>query len=132
MSESWDVLVIDDERVVRDAVKRVLVEEGLRVAAAADGASGLTHPALTTCKLVLVDLILPDRSGIEVLRALRAAQPRLPVVVITGYATHESTRRAFEAGAVDYLPKPFEAAELLAVVHRALEARADIAEETRP
>jgi DNA-binding NtrC family response regulator len=132
MVESWDVLVIDDEPVVRDAVGRVLAEEGLRVATAVDGASGLAHPAVATCRLVLLDLILPDRSGIEVLRALQAARPRLPVVVITGYATHESTRRAFEAGAIDYLPKPFEASELLAVVCRALGDRDGPPKERHP
>lgn len=129
MAELWDVLVIDDEPVVRDAVERVLAEEGLRVAKAADGTEGLGHPALATCRLALVDLILPDRPGIEVLCTLREARPYLPVVVITGYATHESTRRAFEAGAVDYLPKPFEASELLAVVHRALRDRGDLPKE---
>jgi len=131
MTESWDVLVIDDEPVVRDAVDRVLAEEGLRVAKAANGAEALGHPALATCRLVILDLMLPDRSGLEVLRAVQAARPRLPVVVITGYAIHEKTSRAMEAGAVDYLPKPFEASELLTVVRRALEARAGVAEENR-
>ena len=131
MAERWDVLVIDDEPVVRDAVQRVLAEEGLRVAAAADGESGLAHPAVATCRLVLLDLMLPDRSGTDVLRALQAARPDLPVVIITGYATGESGRRALEAGASDYLPKPFEAAELLAVVRRALGDRAGAPEERR-
>lgn len=129
MAESWDVLVIDDERVVRDAVERVLAEEGMRVATAVDGASGLTHPALATCRLALLDLILPDCPGMDVLRALREARPHLPVVVITGYPTYESTQRAFEAGAIDYLPKPFEASELLAVVHRALRDRDGLPKE---
>lgn len=129
MAESWDVLVIDDEPVVRDAVQRVLAEEGMRVATAIDGASGLAHPAVATCRLALLDLILPDCSGIDVLRALREARPRLPVVVITGYPTYESTKRAFEAGAIDYLPKPFEASELLAVVRRALPDRDGLPKE---
>ncbi len=131
MTESWDVLVIDDEPVVREAVVRVLAEEGLRVAKAADGTAGLNHPALATCRLAILDLMLPDRSGIEVLRALQAARPRLPVVVITGYAIHEKTSRAMEAGAVDYLPKPFEPSELLTVVRRALGIGA-AADEEKP
>ncbi len=131
MTEPWDVLVIDDEPVVRDAVARVLGEEGLSVAKAADGTEGLGHPALETCRLVVLDLMLPDRSGIDVLRALQAAKPRMPVVVITGYAIYEKTRRAMEAGAVECLPKPFEASELVTVVRRVLEAQAGSAKETR-
>ena len=130
-SERWDVLVIDDEPVVCDAVRRVLGAEGLRVATASDGVTGLGHAAAATCRLVLLDLMLPDRSGFEVLRAFRAWWPDLPVVVITGYATHESARRAMEEGAADYLPKPFEESELLAVVRRALGDRAGVPEEER-
>lgn len=120
MTETWDVLVIDDEPVVREGARRILGAEGFRVAVAPDAGAGLAHPAAATCRLVLCDLMLPDRSGIEVLRALRGVRPALPVVIITGYATHESSREAFEGGATEYLPKPFEASELLTVVRRAL------------
>lgn len=129
--EGWDVLVIDDAPVVLDAIGRVLGAEGLRVAVAADGESALAHPAAATCRLVLLDLMLPDRPGDEVLRAFRARRPDLPVVVITGYATRESARRAMEGGAADYLPKPFEESELLAVVRRALGERTAAPEERR-
>lgn len=131
MAERWDVLVIDDAPVVLDAINRVLAEEGLRVAVAADGESALAHPAAATCRLVLLDLMLPDRSGVDVLRAFRGRRPDLPVVIITGYATRESARRAVEEGAADYLPKPFEESELLAVVRRALGDRAGAPEEGR-
>ena len=131
MAEAWDILIIDDEPVVCEAVRRVLGAEGLRVAGAGDGAAGLAHPAAATCRLVLLDLMLPDRPGTEVLRALRAVRPDLPVVVITGYATDASGRRALAAGASDYLPKPFEASELLAVVRRALRDRDAVPEEKR-
>lgn len=129
MSGPWDVLVIDDEPVVRDGIHRILTAEGFRVATAADAATGLAHPAVAACRLVLCDLMLPDSSGIEVLRALRADRPELPVVIITGYATHESSRQAVEGGATDYLPKPFEASELLTVVRRALGERCGALEE---
>jgi DNA-binding NtrC family response regulator len=115
-----DVLVIDDEPVVRDAVRRVLQAHGLRVATADDATSGLSHPALAGCRLVLCDLMLPDRSGTEVLREILQRHPGLPVVMITGYATRDEARRALEAGAVDFLAKPFEAKELMRCVHRAL------------
>jgi len=119
-----DVLVIDDEPVVREAVRRVLEADGLHVATADDATSGLRHPALAACRLVLCDVMLPDRSGIDVLRELAHARPDLPVVLITGYATPDLAERAREAGAAAFLAKPFEAFELTECVRRALETRA--------
>jgi two-component system KDP operon response regulator KdpE len=115
-----DVLVIDDEPVVRDAVCRVLEANGLRVATADDAATGLAHPGLATCRLLLCDLMLPDRSGIEVLGEVARRRPTLPVLVITGYATAEHAAGARDAGAVGFLAKPFEAGELMAAVRAAL------------
>ncbi len=124
-----DVLVIDDEPVVRAAVRRVLEASGLRVATADDAASGLDHPAVADCRLVICDLMLPDRSGTEVLHELAARRPDLPVVLITGYATPDLAVRAREAGAAAFLAKPFEARELIACVRRALAGGATTKEE---
>lgn len=133
MRSRWDVLVVDDEEVVRNAVSRVLSEAGYEVATAADGAAALAHPAAASCRLVLLDLMLPDRSGIGLLEALRQLRPDRPVVVITGYATSESLARALEAGAASVLAKPFDAAELLDAVRRALsEAAAADARRNAP
>ena len=118
-----DVLVIDDEDVVRAAVRRVLEADGLRVATAEDAASGLGHPAVDACRLVLCDIMLPDRSGLEVLHELARRRPDLPIVLITGYATPDLAVRAEEAGAAAFLAKPFEARELLACVRGVLAAR---------
>lgn len=120
MPATWDVLVVDDEPVVCDGVMRVLASEGLRVASTGDGRSALAHEALHTCRLVLCDLMLPDVPGLEVLKALRSARPDLAIVLITGYATADSTARALEAGATGFLPKPFDEAELWAAVRHAL------------
>jgi len=115
-----DVLVIDDEPVVREAVRHVLGAQGLEVATADAGAAGLAHPAAATCRLVLCDLMLPDRSGLDVLAELVRRRPGLPVVLITGYATLDHRARARDAGAADFLAKPFDAKELLDTVRRAL------------
>ena len=115
-----DVLLIDDERVVRDAVTRVLEANGLHVATAADAESGLHHPALGACRLLLCDVMLPDRSGMEILHDVRDRRPGLPVVLITGYATPDLARRAREVGAAAFLAKPFEASELVECVRQAL------------
>jgi two-component system chemotaxis response regulator CheY len=124
-----DVLVIDDEPVVRAAVRRVLEADGLRVATAEDATSGLNHPALPTCRLVVCDLMLPDRSGTEVLRELAVRRPGLPVVLITGFATPDHAIRAQEAGAAAFLAKPFEARELIECVRHALAGEAAIKED---
>jgi len=116
----WDVLVVDDEEVVCEAVARVLSEAGYRVAAASSAAAAVSSPALATCRLVLLDLMLPDRSGLSLLETLRRLDPRRPVVVITGYGTADSLARALERGAAGVLPKPFDAEELLRTVRTAL------------
>ena len=123
VGEEWDVLIADDEEVVRKGVQRVLGAEGLRVAAAADARSALTHPAAASCRLALCDLMLPDQSGLDLLRALRAARPGLPVVLMTGYVTADNAAAALAAGAVGFLPKPFDETELLAAVQSALPGR---------
>jgi len=119
-AQSWDVLLIDDEPVVLEVIRRVLEEEGLSVAVASDVASGLAHRAGATCRLVLCDLMLPDGSGIDVIRTMRQRRRDLPMIVITGFATPESAARAREAGAAGFLPKPFTDVELLDAVRRAL------------
>ncbi len=128
MSEC-DVLVIDDEAVVRDGVRRVLEANGLRVATAADAAAGLGHPALAICRLVLCDLMLPDASGLDVVREIARRRPGLPAVVMTGYATPDHAARAQVAGAAGFLAKPFEASELMDSVRQALAPGAPAKEE---
>jgi DNA-binding NtrC family response regulator len=119
-----DVLVIDDEEVVREGIARLLAADGLSVATASDAASGLAHPALAHCRVALCDLMLPDRSGLELLREARARRPDLPLIAITGYATREQMELAEAAGASLFLPKPFDEDELLSAVRRALESGA--------
>lgn len=123
MSAETDVLVVDDEAVVRDGMRRVLTAAGYSVATAADGIDALEHAAARACRLVICDLMLPDRDGFELLRALRAMRPRIAIVMMTGFATGENAARAIEAGATDILMKPFEESELLEVVRRLLPER---------
>ena len=121
--ESWDVLVVDDEAVVREGIRRILEPRGFRVATASDAAGALAHPAFATCRLAVCDLVLPDRSGLGLIRAMTDARPDLPLVLITGYATTEQEARARCAGARIFLAKPFDEEELLAAVQEALGPR---------
>jgi DNA-binding NtrC family response regulator len=118
--EPCDVLVVDDEEVVRSGAARILEGAGLRVSCAASASAALAHPQLARCRLVLCDLMLPDQPGTSVLAAMRARGLDIPAVVITGYATSESIGEALAAGAVGVLAKPFDEEELLATVTRAL------------
>lgn len=120
MTDVWDVLVVDDEPVVREGIRLILRASGYRVAIVADAESALDHPALVACRIVLCDLMLPGLSGIELLQKLRLARPGLPVVMITGYGTAENEARALEAGVSGFLPKPFTEGELLDAVRGAL------------
>lgn len=132
MNHLADVLVIDDEPVVCDAIRIVLAEEGLRVASVASAEEALNHPALSGVRLVICDLMLPGRSGLETLRALRAARPDLPVVMISGYATTANVDRMKEAGATAFLAKPFDVSELWTQVRRALAESPGAGKEVTP
>jgi DNA-binding NtrC family response regulator len=124
VSGAGTLLLVDDEPVVCTAVARVLGAAGFEVVIAPDGTAGLAHPDLDRCALVLCDLVLPDVSGAEVVRELHRRRPELPIIVITGYASTEAMSQAAEAGAVSFLAKPFDDAELLESVRRTLEAPA--------
>ena len=119
--EACDVLVVDDEPVVLSAARRVLEAAGLSVTTAADARSALAHPSSATCRVLLCDLMLPDRPGTEVMAALRARRPNLPVVLTTGLINAETLDHALEGSGASLLLKPFDESELLAAVLGALE-----------
>ena len=132
MSPACDVLVVDDEPVVRDAVRLVLGYEGYGVESAPDAEAGLAHPALAACRLLLCDLMLPGQSGLELLRQVRALRPELPIVMITGYATDANAERALAEGATAFLAKPFDDSELLTLVRQVLARTPDAGEDVKP
>lgn len=115
-----DVLVVEDDRVVLGAVAGLCRSEGLAVDECAGVAEAEARSSATAYRLAIVDVMLPERSGFELLRAVRARQTPLPTVMISGYATAEMAVEALRLGAFDFLPKPFDVPELLGVVGRAL------------
>lgn len=128
MTTRCDVLVVDDEPVVTAAIRMVLADAGLVVTTVPDAETALAHPALDDCRLVICDLMLPGRSGLEALQAMRARRPRLRIVMITGHATPANEDLVLAAGATAYLPKPFDESELLTLVRHVL-AQTDVAGE---
>lgn len=117
------ILVVDDEKIIRDGCAKVLTKEGWEVRTASSGAEGLKLLEERPCDLLLLDLKMPGLSGMEVLQQVRELYPELLVVVITGYATVESAVEAMKAGAYDFISKPFLPDQLRIVVQRALEKK---------
>ena len=115
------LLVLDDEQRMVDIVAMVLRREGYDVATQTEGEAALAALADETYDLLITDLRMPGSDGLEVLRRARAAQPGLPVILMTAHATVATAIEAMKHGAVDYVEKPFDNDELKALVKRALD-----------
>jgi signal transduction histidine kinase len=126
MLPQTNILVIDDEQIMRDGCSRILSKDGWSVFTAENGKKGLEEiqGRPESLDVILLDLMMPGMSGMEVLDQVRTIDPNLLVIVITGYATVESAVEAMKKGAYDFIPKPFTPDQLRIVVRRALERRA--------
>jgi DNA-binding response OmpR family regulator len=108
------ILVIEDEARIRAFLTRGLEAEGYTVVASDSGTEGLALATSGAWDLVVLDLLLPGLSGLQVLRELHRERPRLPVVILSARSDLQTKLRGFELGATDYVPKPFSLDELLA------------------
>ncbi len=117
------ILVVDDESEIREGLEMLLASEGYGVSSAGTGASGLAKLEEHPFDLLLLDVSLPDRNGIDLLREIRLRDPQLSVVLITAYGSIDMARAAFKSGAMDYITKPWSNDELLAQVAQAVESR---------
>jgi DNA-binding response OmpR family regulator len=117
------LLLIEDDPRIREIVERGLGARGFVVTSAADGPSGVELARKLEVDLLLLDLVLPGRSGLEVLQDVRAAKPRLPVIALTALADTQSRVGGLDAGADDYVTKPFVIEELAARVRARLRWR---------
>ena len=117
------ILVIDDEEVIRDSCTQALVKEGHIVKSAENGDLGLKLFRELQPDLVLVDLKMPGKSGMEVLEEIESIDPNVVKIVITGYATVPSAVEAMKRGAYDFISKPFTPEEIRLIVARGVAKR---------
>jgi two-component system response regulator AtoC len=117
------VLVIDDDASLRFTLEAVLSDAGLVVETCDGGASGLTAFEARGADVVLTDLAMPEVDGMHVLERMRAADPSVPVLMLTAHGSERVAVSAIKAGAFDYIPKPFDPDELVLAVRRAIDWR---------
>jgi two-component system, OmpR family, response regulator MprA len=119
-----NILIVDDEPSVQQAINRALTLEGYAVRMAADGTEALTAIAAAQPDLVILDVLMPGIDGLEVARRLRRAGNRVPILMLTAREAVDDRVAGLDAGADDYLAKPFALAELLARVRALLRRNA--------
>ena len=115
-----DILIVDDERDIRDLVAGVLSDEGYECRTAGDSEAALAAVDAQRPSLVLLDVWLhgSPMDGLEVLDAIKAREPDLPVIVFSGHGNIDTAVAAIGHGAVDFIEKPFEAEKLLHLLRR--------------
>ncbi len=117
------ILVVDDEAEIREGLELLLVSEGYGVTSVETGEAGLAKLEEEPFDLCLLDVSLPDRNGLDLLKEIRRRDPYLSVVLITAYGSIDMARAAFKSGAQDYITKPWSNDEVLAQVAQAVEGR---------
>src|SRR6202171_1811674 len=110
------ILVVDDESEIREGLELLLTGEGYGVSSAETGESGLAKLGERPFDLLLLDVSLPDRNGLDLLKEIHKRDPHLSIVLITAYGSIDMARTAFKSGAMDYITKPWSNDELLAQV----------------
>ena len=123
------ILIVEDDAVMRESLRDWLTDSGYQVETAEDGEEALKTIAVQDFDLLIIDLKLPGKDGLEVLREARAKSPQLKGIIITAYPSVETAVEAMKEGAVDYLPRPFEFKKLEKVIREAL---GPVQEEIKP
>ncbi len=123
MNEKINILVVDDEKVVRDGCHRVLSGKGYEVMTAENGQQALDLLANESVDIILLDLKMPVMSGEEVLEKTSALYPEIPVIIITGHGTIDTAVECMKRGAYDFITKPFQIDQFLLTISRAEEKK---------
>ena len=119
-SPAGAVLIIDDEVEIRESLQTLLELEGYEVETAATGQQGMQRVGQRPFDLILLDLALPDRNGLDILSEMHTQDPGLSVIMITAYGTVENAVRAMQSGAANFIQKPWDNEKLLADVRAAV------------
>src|SRR5882757_7900444 len=122
MSDIGKILLIEDDPGIVMTLRRVLTEEGYSVQVEKRGDNGLTAAQNDSFDVVITDMKLPGLNGLDLVRELHAAKPRLPIILMTAHGTTETAIQATKSGAYDYLLKPFEIQEFIELVEKALKS----------
>ncbi len=123
MQSKAKILVIDDEVGICEGIQRALSPQGFNVDMAFDGNQGLNKIRENGFEIVLLDIMMPGVSGIELIRAVHEHDPEIVCIIVTGYATVELAVRSIKEGAYDFLTKPFTVDDLILAVNQGLERR---------
>jgi NADH:ubiquinone oxidoreductase subunit E len=118
-----NILVVDDEQIVLRSCERILSPEGYSVDTATSAKDALSLLDRNLYDLIITDIKMPEMDGIEFMRQVRAKNPDINIVVITGYPSQESIREALSLRIIDYLPKPFSPTHLFEVTNNAVELK---------
>jgi DNA-binding NtrC family response regulator len=117
------ILVVDDELEIREGLEALIASEGFDITLAETGEAGLQRLEERPYDLVLLDVSLPDRNGLDMLREIKQRDPHLPIILITAYGSIDMARAAFKSGAQDYITKPWSNDELIVQISLAIEGR---------
>jgi len=131
MSTKANLLVVDDELIVRDSLDKWFREEGYDVTVAENAQEALSKMAAKRFDLALVDIKMPGTDGVELQRRMREVDPEMLVIIMTGYASVETAVSALKNGAYDYVSKPFDPDDIAHTVHNALSHKRAEQENTR-
>ncbi len=124
------ILIIDDERPIRKALRDILEYENHKIDEAEDGAEGISKIEKGVYDLILCDVKMPKKDGIEVLEKIQALQPETPVIMISGHGTIETAVEAVKKGAFDFISKPLDLNRLLVTLRNALD-KSSLVTETK-
>jgi DNA-binding NtrC family response regulator len=118
-----NVLIVDDNKEIRDSLLSILENEGYSVEEADNGKKAIQLSEKTPFDVALIDVILPDIKGTDLLHKLKEIQPKMVKVIITGYPSIENAAKSVNEGADGYIIKPFDTEELLEMIKRLIEEK---------
>lgn len=121
MKHDFRILVVDDDQELRQTINELLSREGYRVEQAVNGKEAAAQVQKTNYDLVISDMVMPEISGIDLLKTLKQSGNETPLLMITGHTTIEDAVEAIKLGAEDYIAKPFDGVELLTIIKRLYE-----------